>query len=157
MTSFALWRAIVRPRSDVGDLVKSLAPFSDLDRGERLQFAKSLHRRAYFCNEPIFTEREPGTGMYIIVDGRVVISQVITGVDTQIATLGPGDFFGELSLVTDCPRTASAVASTDCQLLGFFRPDLFEIMERNPRLAAKISLGIAATLGKRLLAADRLG
>ncbi|OPX34594.1 hypothetical protein B1H10_03275, partial [candidate division KSB1 bacterium 4484_188] len=62
--------------------------------------------------------------------------------------------FGELALLDDSPRSASAVAKTDCKMLGFFQPDLFGVIERNPRLGIKIVLRLAKIIGERLKAAN---
>jgi len=71
-----------------------------------------------------FWEGEPGVGMYIIKKGVLKIYKMSTdGKNEDLALLKDGDFFGELALLDDSPRSASAVAIEACHILGFFRPD----------------------------------
>jgi CRP-like cAMP-binding protein len=68
--------------------------------------------------------------------------------------LGDGEFFGELPLLDGGSRSATAVAKTSCRIFGFFQPDLFSLIERNPRLGVKIVLSLAAIIGMRLRAVN---
>ena len=65
-----------------------------------------------------------------------------------------GDFFGELALLDDAPRSASAAAVTPCVMFGFAQPDLFGIIERNPHLGVKIVTMLAKIIGERLRATN---
>jgi CRP-like cAMP-binding protein len=68
-----------------------------------------------------------------------------------ITKLSPGDFFGELSLVEEGGRrSATATAKNETTLIGFFKPDLLEILERNPNAGVKIALRLGEVLGCRL-------
>ena len=118
---------------------------------------KLVHIRRFKKNEIVFKEDEPGTGMYIIRSGNIRISkQKKTAQNPHeeeiIVCLKEGDFFGELTLIekTKFPRTASAYADRDSELIGFFKPDILEIIERNPRLGVKIVLRISEIIGARL-------
>ena len=99
--------------------------------------------------------------MYLIAKGRIEI--FVSDPNTQglladdesreifITQLMPGDFFGELALVEDgARRTASAVARDESVLIGFFKPDLNEVLARSPESGIKISLRLAEVLGRRL-------
>ena len=95
--------------------------------------------------------------MFIIVAGQVEIVQ--SGDEGQIlrlATLGPGDFFGEQALLDESPRTASAIAAEPCEAVGFFRPDLLELMEANPRIGMKIVMRLSQMISVRLRQTNRL-
>src|SRR5690606_30815615 len=68
-----------------------------------------------------------------------------------VTRLSRGDFFGEISLVEQAGRrTATASAADDVILLGFFKPDLAEIVERNPRMGVKLLTRLGEILGRRL-------
>jgi CRP-like cAMP-binding protein len=67
-----------------------------------------------------------------------------------LAELSEGDFFGELALLDDSPRSATAVAQTPCRILCFFKPELLDLIERNPKLGSKILFKLAWTIGERL-------
>ena len=67
--------------------------------------------------EYIFREGELGTEMFIIHEGKIEILNLMNGKEVAIAVLEKGDFFGEMSVLEDLPRAASARAATDCRLL----------------------------------------
>src|SRR4029079_6261381 len=73
-----------------------------------------------------------------------------SGSPVILAELEKGDFFGEMALLGDSVRSATAIAQEPCDLIGFFHPDLIEIVNIHPRIGAKISLGLAKTLAERL-------
>ena len=131
--------------------------FKDLSAKELTFVQNILHLRKYQSGESVFKQGEVGVGMYIIVKGNVEIYLTDTKAaskdlqDVFITTLTEGDFFGELSLVEeDGIRTASAICKEECWLIGFFKPDLMEILERNPATGVKIVYRLAEVLGHRL-------
>ena len=65
-----------------------------------------------------------------------------------------GGFFGEISLLDEHPRSASAIAKTPCKIFGFFQPDLFSLIDRDPRLGVKIVIRLARMIGARLRRAN---
>ena len=67
-------------------------------------------RRHFENGEVIFREGDPGTEMYVVFEGKVEIYRDSDGSHTQLATLGPDSFFGEMALFDDRPRSASAKA-----------------------------------------------
>ncbi|MDH3251498.1 MAG: cyclic nucleotide-binding domain-containing protein [Ignavibacteria bacterium] len=137
---------------DVLTLLKSIPIFSGLTRTELASVERILHRREYQHEEVIFRQNEPGMGMYIIASGKVHI--VSDPRSIIFAELGDGEFFGELALLDDAPRSATAVAKAPTSILGFFQPDLFGLIERNPRLGVKIVLRLAGVIGARLRTKD---
>lgn len=159
MSSF-LWDNIFRKDAQEKELIQRLKEnilFENLSNKELHFIEKIVHERSYRPNEVVFRQGEAGVGMYIIHRGSVdiFISESISGeeegADSQITQLSEGDFFGEISLVEDNGRrTASAIAATDTRLIGFFKPDLMELLERNPQIGAKVVFKLAEVLGKRL-------
>lgn len=109
------------------------------------------HMRQFKDCEHIFRASEPGVGMYIILEGRVRVYSARSGREETLAELEHGDFFGELALLEETPRTASAVSDGYSRMLGFFRPDLDVIIKRNPRLSNLLLLNIARVTGRRLI------
>lgn len=114
-----------------------------------------LHLRTYQPDEVVFNEGDPGVGMYIIIGGKVKITKK-AGCESSIelVTLENGDFFGEISVIEGGPRTATARTIGKTELLGFFKSDLEELIERRPSTAVKILFQIAKILGERLRATD---
>ena len=84
--------------------------------------------------------------MYFILDGRVRLVTRAYGSERTVATLGKGEFFGELSVLTGQHRSNTAVTLTDCQLLPFDRPGLETLIRVNPTTAHQMILTLAVRL-----------
>jgi CRP-like cAMP-binding protein len=132
--------------------------FQDLTLKQQKFVSNIIHLRKYHKNETIFKQGEIGVGMYIIISGAVTISveqnRSTPDVDSDqivITRLEAGDFFGELALVEESSRRSATAGATEAtELIGFFKPDLIEIIERNPSAGVKITLRLAEVLGRRL-------
>lgn len=153
-----LWSNIFRKKAEEDSLahfLRNLAIFSDLGRRE-LSFVETLvHPRHYAPAETIFEAGDPGTGMYAIRSGRVLIyGRRADGQKEQLALLGPGDFFGETTLVAPARRTASARTLENTELVGLFRADLLEAIQKHSAVTNGILIGLARTLSERLQAAE---
>lgn len=155
-----LWENLFRREARESDLIHVLSNhflFEPLSKKELHIVKEVLHLRNFRPGEVVFRQGEVGIGMYIIVRGAVDIS--IEDLQNEkeeeqssfVTRLSSGDFFGELSLVEDNGRrTATARAADETLLLGFYKPDLQEIISRNPSTGSKILLRLAEVLGKRL-------
>ena len=152
-----LFRRRPKREDELLEILKKVPIFEDLSRSEHQKVAEILHRRTYAADEAIVREGEMGVGMYIVVSGQVQIVQ--NGQDgslIQLASFGAGDFFGEQALLEDSPRTASAISVEPCTAVGFFRPDLMELIESNPRLGLKIVMRLSRMISVRLRHTNRL-
>ena len=137
--------------------LKQVPVFKNFTNKEFLELEKLIHHRQYKINDFIFKNRAPGEGMYIIMQGSVKITIGTRNENENIlAELEEGDFFGELALFDDEPRSANAIATTDSQLLGFFTQDLMSLQERNPILGQKILFNLGGVLGERLRGTNSL-
>jgi CRP/FNR family cyclic AMP-dependent transcriptional regulator len=67
-----------------------------------------LERRTLRSGDTVFREGEPGSSAYVVQAGEVVISRMVDGEDKELATIGVGDIFGEMALIDDQPRMATA-------------------------------------------------
>ncbi len=150
-----LWYNFFRKKSEEDSSLESLLSrvpiFSRLTVRELRRLAGIVHRREYAANEFIFSQGDPGLGMYVVEDGQVEIT--IAEPDGQSKTLivlKPGDFFGELSLLDESPRSASAVAKVYSRIIGFFRPDLIDLLNRSPKSGTKILFKLGEVIGTRL-------
>ena len=131
--------------------LKHIPLFAELSKGELKEIERLIHLRRYKNNEVIFWEDEPGVGMYIVHQGEVGIYKAYgTAEQRQLAHLQTGDFFGEMALLEDESRSATAVALTDSHLLGLFHPDMFDLFTRKPQLGIKLLAALAGMLAKRL-------
>lgn len=154
MSSSFLWQYFFRPESeeDILTLLQRVPLFDELNRKERKAVEAILHRREYKEGEYIFHEDEIGLGMYIIQSGEVSI--VIERDNYEISRMTDGEFFGELSLFVDKPRSAAAIAMKDTKVFGFFEPDLLGLLETNPKIGLSVINKLANILAERLHAAS---
>jgi len=127
-------------------LLKSIALFAQLSEGEREELGKLLRVRNYRANEPIFWIGDAGTDFFIVQHGRVVLScPDEAGNEIEIAILGPGNFFGEISLLDGGPRTASARAEGNLTLLSLNRDEFLDFLRTKP----SATIHIMTVLGQR--------
>ena len=148
---------IKRKTESLFSFLKNNPLFCNFTSKDLRQIEKIVHVRKFKKDEIVFKEDEPGTGMYIIKSGRIRITknrakEGSASEEEVITLLTENDFFGELTLIekTRFPRTASAYADAASELVGFFKPDLLEIIERNPKLGIKIIMKISEIIGNRL-------
>ncbi|MBX7058263.1 MAG: cyclic nucleotide-binding domain-containing protein [Leptospirales bacterium] len=155
MARSALWESL-RPRQsdaerEMLDRLGACPAFEELpDRA--LRVVRDLcHVRHYKQDEHVFRRGEPAVGMYIVLEGEVEIYRLEGEFRRTFGLLQPGDFFGELGLLEESPRTASARCLGYTRLLGFFRPDLLSLVTRKPRMGAALTLNIARLTARRLI------
>jgi CRP-like cAMP-binding protein len=150
-----LWAFLLRqkfnPEEALSETLRKVPLFSEISPTEMRRVKRVLHRRVYQPGEVIFREGEAGWGMYLIESGLVRIS----GTDrrqqeVEYALLTKNEFFGEFALIGSEPRSATALAVMQSVLHGFFRSDLDELVDRDPRLGCKILTGLANALSHRL-------
>jgi CRP/FNR family transcriptional regulator, cyclic AMP receptor protein len=98
----------------------------------------------------LFREGEPGKEMFVLQSGRVSISKRVRDVEKVLAVLGPGEFFGEMAIISNKPRNASAVVAEDAKLL-VIDPKTFEGMIRGN---SEIAVRMIKKLSERLSEAD---
>ena len=154
MKADGIWANIFRLSSNKESLAETLQNvpiFHDLSPRELKTLERAVHIRTYGAGEPVFLETEPGAGIYVIRSGRVdIVLKYKTENRLILAELESGDFFGEMALLGDTSRSATALARERSELIGFFHPDLIEIINLHPSMGAKISIGLAKTLADRL-------
>lgn len=118
---------------------------SNLNPAERYEFLQLCHRRNYKEGEYVFYRNDPGTGMYFIEEGKVQLtigtqddddSETDDDLITELE-LTPPDSFGALSIGYNLRRKSSARCISDCELLGFFKPDFEVLRDRHPKIAVK--------------------
>lgn len=108
--------------------------------------AMQQNRMRVTQGDTIFAEGERGDTMYVIVEGKVQISRTGAGVPVVLTTLEPGSFFGEMAIVDQTERTATATALTDVTLLAVHASELELLLKQRPDLGAKM----IRTLARRL-------
>ena len=147
----ALYKNFFRKKDNSNPVLQALGNipiFENLTDSELNDVVRLTHERTYKLDEHVFKKLAPAEGMYVIMYGAVEINDPDSG--TKFASLESGDFFGELALLDEEPRSASAVSIQPSTLIGFFRTDLLTLMKRSPELGNKILLNLSRVLGERL-------
>jgi CRP-like cAMP-binding protein len=121
------------------ELLKQVGIFSGLDKRSLRSLANICYERSYKKGEPLVVQGDSGIGLYIIVSGKVkVVKHTDKGEELALAVHEPGEFFGEMTVLDQAPRSASVIAveETTCLLLASWQ---FKAkMEVNPEIALKI-------------------
>ena len=143
-----IFRSSEKEEANIYTVLSKIPIFRDLNKRELKAIERILHHRTYKANEIIFNEGDPGVGMYIIETGHVNITLGNEG--KLLAVLSNGEFFGEIALLSETPRTATATAAIETHMLGFFQSDLFGLLETNPRMGNKILHRLAQMIADRL-------
>jgi CRP/FNR family cyclic AMP-dependent transcriptional regulator len=108
--------------------------------------------REFSAGDVLFREGDPGDQMYVIQSGAIRITKNIAGVDRVIAILGPGEFLGELAILNDKPRVATATVVSDARCLVIEAKTLETMVTRS----GEIAMRLIKKLAKRIDAADSL-
>jgi CRP-like cAMP-binding protein len=158
--SSPLWSnifGIPREKRALIEVLATLPAFEGLSTNEVAQVERGIHERRFKAGETVFDEGMPGAGMYIVREGEVVIRKMIgESHEVDLAVVREKSFFGEMALIDEMPRSASAIARTEAILYAFCKPDLENLLERNPHLAAKILNNVARMVCKRLVKTNDL-
>jgi CRP-like cAMP-binding protein len=102
--------------------------------------------RTYPKNTMIFSENEPGNELYIIQKGVVKITKIVEDNEVLIAMLKPGEIFGEMALLENKPRSASAIANEDCALMAVNKANFEMMVQSQPQLITKLTILFAERL-----------
>lgn len=142
------------PEVSRNDFLKTIPFFEHLTEKQIKKMAQHLHVRRYEENEYLFEVNHPGAALFIIMTGEVAI-EAGDASRTQLAVIGAGQFLGELALLDETPRSASARAIKPTQTFALFRGDLTRIAETEPEIACEIYKTLAWIVGERLKATNR--
>ncbi len=137
-------------KSELEEVLLSIPPFQSFSSKLLRLLMKVIHNRVYAANEYIFSQSDPGIALYIIIKGEVLITRDEDSDRFDLALLGRGDFFGELALLDESKRSASAIAMKESQLAVIFKPDLDEFVEAYPKVGVNILRGISTIVATRL-------
>ncbi|HPC82856.1 MAG TPA: cyclic nucleotide-binding domain-containing protein [Thermoanaerobaculaceae bacterium] len=124
--------------------------FSELSDPDLVALMQGLRLLTFEPGEIVVTEGEPGDSLFVLSSGRVrVYARDRAGRNRQVRLLDEGEFFGEISLVTGQPRTATIVAATPCELLELHQGSLRVIGEKHPQVSLVIRDFCDRRLGSR--------
>jgi CRP-like cAMP-binding protein len=156
-----LWERLERWKRSSADLdriqfLKTVPFFDRLSKRQLKTVSTIVFERTYEADELIFEEGQPGAALFLILDGKVAIEISRESSMTRLAVLEKGAFFGELALLDDTPRSASARALERTQTLALYRNDLNGLRHQHPRTACQIYRSLATMIGDRLRSTNEL-
>jgi CRP-like cAMP-binding protein len=126
-------------RNDKVDLIKRVPLFADCSRGELEQIAQIADEIDIREGKELTSRGEAGREFFVLLEGEADVSQD----GRSINTLGPGDFFGEIALVEDTPRTATVTATTPVRVLVITDRAFRQLLEKQPELQRKVLVALA--------------
>ena len=135
----------------ISAMLKRTALFGDLTLPERLALAAALRRRDIPPDTHVFHAGDPGHSFFLVTAGRIKVALSRRGREVVLAELGPGDYFGELSLIDGRPRSADAAALVRSELHELPQEAFFRLINEHPGIARKLLLELC----QRLREADR--
>jgi small-conductance mechanosensitive channel/CRP-like cAMP-binding protein len=147
--------SLVRPsgRDPLGAILSETPLFAPLSPEERERLAAGASERRFGPEEVIVREGEDGASMFLVQSGRVTVSlHDASGSSRKLTVLEPGSAFGEISLLTGEPRTATVRALTETRLVEIDKETLAPILLENPRLVESLE----ATMRERRRGAAEL-
>ena len=124
---------------EVVNLLHRVPIFHGLDQRELGRIGASMKERTFRAGETVTTEGAGGVGFFVIENGEARVS--VGGQERR--RLGPGDYFGEVALLTDSPRTATIVAETDLHCFGMTSWDFKPLVETHSSIAWKLLQAMA--------------
>lgn len=139
------------------DFLRATPFFSKLSNWHLKQINEVFYERTYQDGEFIFEQGQPGAALFLIEDGQVAIqANNKTDGPLQLALLPKGQFLGELALLDETPRSASAIAVGPTKLLALYRKDLEIFSLTKPEIAVEIYRALSGVVGDRLKATNEL-
>lgn len=136
-----------RSRRERADALARVPLFADLGRRHLNQLADAAQIVSYRQGTTVIREGDPGATLFVIVDGMADVSRG----GRTLATLSPGEFFGEVSLLDGGPRTASIVAQTPLTAVRLFRAPFYRLVQAEPAIGVRV----LAELARRIRRVDR--
>jgi CRP-like cAMP-binding protein len=121
------------------DFLATVPLFKSLKRNQLETLAKQASVQTFETDQEIVTQGKPGVGLFILMSGEAqVVHMQPDGTCTVVNLLGPTDFFGELALLTEGPRTASVVATAPTQCVVLTHWSFFAVLRNDADMAIAI-------------------
>ena len=143
------------PGQDMGikpGSLRRIKIFADMDDAQLDEFVRymevlKIHRFAH-----VVRKGDHSDAMYFILEGELRAATIIDGKESTLATIGAGEFFGELSLLDQGPRSADIIANEESVLLKISAPAVAQVVREKPHLATPFLFALSRTIGGRIRA-----
>jgi CRP/FNR family cyclic AMP-dependent transcriptional regulator len=132
---------------DERELLRTVPLFSELSEEAISSLSHLATRRRYPKDTVVFFENEEGDTLFMILEGRIKVT--ILGDDGReiiLTMLSPGDLFGEMALLDNEPRSATAIAVEESELLSLHRTDFYAVIAENPGISTALIKVLSARL-----------
>jgi CRP/FNR family transcriptional regulator, cyclic AMP receptor protein len=132
---------------DLVNFLVTIPLFHGLNNKQLKQLAKRFVPRSYEAGKNIVTQGKGGEGMFVMTSGRAeAVVESSDGTKTRVNEFGPRDFFGEVAMLDDGPRTASVIATEETECLVLTRSDFIALMKNDAEMAIEITVALAKRL-----------
>lgn len=127
--------------AQISRLFRGVDFFSEMTVGQMEHILPYITLWQYSKGERIFKQGEKGDAFYIVYDGSVCVQvkKGFFGFSKKVAELGPGDFFGEMALLSNEPRNATVTCKEDSRMFVLMLADFKSVMRKNPSFAEKMT------------------
>ncbi|MDA8243059.1 MAG: cyclic nucleotide-binding domain-containing protein [Elusimicrobia bacterium] len=136
------------------DFLKGIRLFEGIKRRQLIHVLESLQERTYLKGETIFAQGDIGRALFIVFSGKIALARVdaATQKSEVIAEVHPGEFFGEMALLEEMPRTATAYALEETKVFMLFKIKLDSLLFSRPHIGVNIAAQLAKIMSARLRA-----
>ena len=124
------------------ELLRRIPLFAACTRRELIEVALVADEREAGADDVLMEQGQPGREFFLLIDGTVVVRRN----GRKLADLGPGDWFGEIALLTFKPRSATVTAISPCRLLVIQDRSFRQVVEASPRIALRVLGSVAQRL-----------
>lgn len=156
---------VINKKSDsIPRFLRKIDVLNNFSENELRILSKHLHLRRFAPGEVVFKQGDLGVGFYLIFSGYTDIIVEVNSLENEqqdkgtkhVLTLEKYDSFGELALLQEnSVRNASAISRQGCELLGIFKPDVEEMINSYPLVAAKLLQSVSLIVANRLFSLTR--
>jgi len=142
----SLLRAPRRDEAQLAHALRSLPLFQEVRASDLVAIWRNLHEVRLAAGTPLCQRGEPGDCMYVLQAGELEVRIGLGESGVTMRRILPGDFVGEMALLTDAPRSADVVATEECVLWSLDRADFEAIMAGSPSLTRALTRQLARRL-----------
>ncbi len=134
--------------------LRGIKLFEGIKKRDLIHVLENLQERTYLKGETIFTQGDIGRALFIVFSGKIALARLEPATEKSdiIAEVQPGEFFGEMALLEEMPRTATAYALEDTRVFMLFKIKLESLLFTRPRIGVVIATQLAKIMSARLRA-----